>query len=63
MLCAATWCSGEHEPGPVAVPHGELLPILVTFLGMEQLISVLKKTHCDQGLCFLALVIPTVAFT
>lgn len=44
-------------------PPGELLLILVTFLGMEQVpLSVLKKTRCAQGLCLLPLVIAAVAF-
>lgn len=61
------WCmslsSRDSEPGFGTPPRGELLLILVKFLGMEQVpLSVLKKTRCAQGLCLLVLIIPAVAF-
>lgn len=55
--------SRDSGPGFGTPPRGELLLILVKFLGMEQVpLSVLKKTRCAQGLCLLALTMPAVAF-
>lgn len=55
--------SRDSEPGFGTPPRGELLLILVKFLGTEQVpLSVLKKTRCSRGLCLLALIIPAVAF-
>lgn len=58
-----TLSSRDSEPGFGTPPRGELLLILVKFLGMEQVpLSVFKKIGCAQGLCLLALIIPAVAF-